>query len=132
MDFIFSLSVLFCSPKSATHPTSSPPPHPTAAPRSAPPPLSVPPPPLTAPPPPLPTTSPPEDYYEEALPLGPGVMPEYIISRGQPHPPPPPQLPRRLFDSRVQRLWVRTRVRAFRFIFVTSTCSIMLNVSEMK
>ncbi|XP_042682498.1 actin filament-associated protein 1-like 1 isoform X2 [Centrocercus urophasianus] len=33
------------------------------------------------PPPPLPTTPPPEDYYEEALPLGPGKAPEYITSR---------------------------------------------------
>lgn len=31
--------------------------------------------------PPLPTTPPPEDYYEEALPLGPGKAPEYITSR---------------------------------------------------
>uniref|UniRef100_A0A8D0FUQ7 Actin filament-associated protein 1-like 1 n=1 Tax=Strix occidentalis caurina TaxID=311401 RepID=A0A8D0FUQ7_STROC len=30
--------------------------------------------------PPLPTTPPPEDYYEEALPLGPGKAPEYITS----------------------------------------------------
>lgn len=34
-------------------------------------------------PPPLPTTPPPEEYYEEAVPLGPGKMPEYIITRGQ-------------------------------------------------
>lgn len=34
-------------------------------------------------PPPLPTTPPPEDYYEEAVPLSPGMMPEYIITRGQ-------------------------------------------------
>lgn len=34
-------------------------------------------------PPPLPTTPPPEDYYEEAVPLSPGKMPEYIITRGQ-------------------------------------------------
>ncbi|KFQ35446.1 Actin filament-associated protein 1-like 1, partial [Mesitornis unicolor] len=31
--------------------------------------------------PPLPTAPPPEDYYEEALPLGPGKAPEYITSR---------------------------------------------------
>ncbi|XP_069100732.1 actin filament-associated protein 1-like 1 isoform X3 [Pleurodeles waltl] len=31
-------------------------------------------------PPPLPTTPPPEDYYEEADPLGPGKSPEYITS----------------------------------------------------
>lgn len=36
-------------------------------------------------PPPLPTTPPPEEYYEEAVPLSPGKMPEYIITRGQ-HP----------------------------------------------
>lgn len=34
-------------------------------------------------PPPLPTTPPPEEYYEEAVPLSPGTMPEYIITRGQ-------------------------------------------------
>ncbi|KAM4621764.1 actin filament-associated protein 1-like 1 isoform 2-T2 [Polymixia lowei] len=33
-------------------------------------------------PPPLPNTPPPEDYYEEAVPLSPGKMPEYIIARG--------------------------------------------------
>uniref|UniRef100_A0A3P8SUN4 Actin filament-associated protein 1 n=1 Tax=Amphiprion percula TaxID=161767 RepID=A0A3P8SUN4_AMPPE len=38
-------------------------------------------------PPPLPTTPPPEEYYEEAVPLSPGKMPEYIITRGQPSPP---------------------------------------------
>uniref|UniRef100_A0A8C4WEA3 Actin filament-associated protein 1 n=1 Tax=Gopherus evgoodei TaxID=1825980 RepID=A0A8C4WEA3_9SAUR len=38
------------------------------------------------PPPPLPTTPPPEDYYEEALPLGPGKAPEYIISRNSSSP----------------------------------------------
>uniref|UniRef100_A0A8C3GB01 Actin filament-associated protein 1-like 1 n=1 Tax=Cyclopterus lumpus TaxID=8103 RepID=A0A8C3GB01_CYCLU len=38
-------------------------------------------------PPPLPTTPPPEDYYEEAVPLSPGKLPEYIITRGQPSPP---------------------------------------------
>lgn len=37
----------------------------------------------TDPPPPLPTTPPPEDYYEEALPLGPGKAPEYITSRSE-------------------------------------------------
>ncbi|XP_024918711.1 actin filament-associated protein 1-like 1 isoform X3 [Cynoglossus semilaevis] len=31
-------------------------------------------------PPPLPTTPPPEEYYEEAVPLSPGKMPEYIIN----------------------------------------------------
>lgn len=36
-------------------------------------------------PPPLPTTPPPEEYYEEAVPLSPGKLPEYIIARGQPH-----------------------------------------------
>lgn len=35
--------------------------------------------------PPLPTTPPPEDYYEEALPLGPGKAPEYITSRSESH-----------------------------------------------
>lgn len=34
-------------------------------------------------PPPLPTTPPPEEYYEEAVPLSPGMTPEYIITRGQ-------------------------------------------------
>ncbi|XP_037117557.1 actin filament-associated protein 1-like 1 isoform X2 [Syngnathus acus] len=38
-------------------------------------------------PPPLPTTPPPEDYYEEAVPLSPGKMPEYIIARVRPSPP---------------------------------------------
>lgn len=33
--------------------------------------------------PPLPTTPPPEDYYEEAVPLSPGTVPEYITSRGE-------------------------------------------------
>uniref|UniRef100_A0A3Q2EF02 Actin filament-associated protein 1-like 1 n=1 Tax=Cyprinodon variegatus TaxID=28743 RepID=A0A3Q2EF02_CYPVA len=32
-------------------------------------------------PPPLPTTPPPEEYYEEAVPLSPGMAPEYIITR---------------------------------------------------
>ncbi|XP_032052762.1 actin filament-associated protein 1-like 1 isoform X2 [Aythya fuligula] len=41
----------------------------------------------TDPPPPLPTTPPPEDYYEEALPLGPGKAPEYIISHNSSSPP---------------------------------------------
>lgn len=31
-------------------------------------------------PPPLPSSSLPEDYYEEAVPLGPGKAPEYITS----------------------------------------------------
>uniref|UniRef100_A0A9R1SGB2 Actin filament-associated protein 1-like 1 n=2 Tax=Cyprinus carpio TaxID=7962 RepID=A0A9R1SGB2_CYPCA len=35
-------------------------------------------------PPPLPNTPPPEDYYEEAVPLSPGKMPEYITSRSDP------------------------------------------------
>uniref|UniRef100_A0A672MM20 Actin filament-associated protein 1-like 1 n=1 Tax=Sinocyclocheilus grahami TaxID=75366 RepID=A0A672MM20_SINGR len=35
-------------------------------------------------PPPLPNTPPPEDYYEEAAPLSPGKMPEYITSRSDP------------------------------------------------
>lgn len=39
------------------------------------------------PPPPLPTTPPPEDYYEEAVPLGPGKVTEYIISRNSSSPP---------------------------------------------
>ncbi|XP_037531318.1 actin filament-associated protein 1-like 1 isoform X5 [Nematolebias whitei] len=39
-------------------------------------------------PPPLPTTPPPEEYYEEAVPLGPGKLPEYIITtRDRPSPP---------------------------------------------
>ncbi|KAM9375783.1 actin filament-associated protein 1-like 1 isoform 2-T2 [Pholidichthys leucotaenia] len=38
-------------------------------------------------PPPLPTTPPPEEHYEEAVPLSPGVMPEYIITRVRPSPP---------------------------------------------
>ncbi|XP_026213195.1 actin filament-associated protein 1-like 1 isoform X2 [Anabas testudineus] len=38
-------------------------------------------------PPPLPTTPPPEEYYEEAVPLGPGKMPEYIITRVRSSPP---------------------------------------------
>ncbi|XP_030001626.1 actin filament-associated protein 1-like 1 isoform X9 [Sphaeramia orbicularis] len=38
-------------------------------------------------PPPLPTTPPPEEYYEEAVPLSPGKMPEYIITRVRPVPP---------------------------------------------
>ncbi|KAK9517810.1 hypothetical protein VZT92_023152 [Zoarces viviparus] len=38
-------------------------------------------------PPPLPTTPPPEEYYEEAVPLGPGKLPEYIITRVRPSPP---------------------------------------------
>ncbi|XP_061541470.1 actin filament-associated protein 1-like 1 isoform X1 [Phycodurus eques] len=38
-------------------------------------------------PPPLPTTPPPEEYYEEAVPLSPGAMPEYIITRVRPSPP---------------------------------------------
>ncbi|XP_023275068.1 actin filament-associated protein 1-like 1 isoform X2 [Seriola lalandi dorsalis] len=38
-------------------------------------------------PPPLPTTPPPEEYYEEAVPLSPGKMPEYIITRVRPSPP---------------------------------------------
>lgn len=36
-------------------------------------------------PPPLPNTPPPEDYYEEAVPLSPGKMPEYITSRSESH-----------------------------------------------
>ncbi|XP_075897636.1 actin filament-associated protein 1-like 1 [Nelusetta ayraudi] len=39
------------------------------------------------PPPPLPTTPPPEEYYEEAVPLSPGKLPEYIITRARPSPP---------------------------------------------
>uniref|UniRef100_A0A3Q1FWE2 Actin filament-associated protein 1-like 1 n=1 Tax=Acanthochromis polyacanthus TaxID=80966 RepID=A0A3Q1FWE2_9TELE len=38
-------------------------------------------------PPPLPTTPPPEEYYEEAVPLSPGKMPEYIITRVRASPP---------------------------------------------
>ncbi|XP_049898232.1 actin filament-associated protein 1-like 1 isoform X2 [Epinephelus moara] len=38
-------------------------------------------------PPPLPTTPPPEDYYEEAVPLSPGKLPEYIITRVRSSPP---------------------------------------------
>ncbi|XP_035017680.2 actin filament-associated protein 1-like 1 isoform X1 [Hippoglossus stenolepis] len=38
-------------------------------------------------PPPLPTTPPPEEYYEEALPLSPGKLPEYIITRVRSSPP---------------------------------------------
>ncbi|XP_028316158.1 actin filament-associated protein 1-like 1 isoform X2 [Gouania willdenowi] len=38
-------------------------------------------------PPPLPTTPPPEEYYEEAVPLSPGKLPEYIIARVRPSPP---------------------------------------------
>lgn len=38
-------------------------------------------------PPPLPTTPPPEEYYEEAVPLSPGKLPEYIIARVRPDPP---------------------------------------------
>ncbi|XP_055015610.1 actin filament-associated protein 1-like 1 isoform X2 [Boleophthalmus pectinirostris] len=38
-------------------------------------------------PPPLPTTPPPEEYYEEAVPLSPGTLPEYIITRVRPGPP---------------------------------------------
>ena len=34
-------------------------------------------------PPPLPNKPPPEDYYEEALPLGPGKSPEYISSHSK-------------------------------------------------
>ena len=34
-------------------------------------------------PPPLPNRPPPEDYYEEALPLGPGKSPEYISSHSK-------------------------------------------------
>lgn len=36
-------------------------------------------------PPPLPNTPPPEEYYEEAVPLSPGKMPEYITSRSESH-----------------------------------------------
>ncbi|KAI1898397.1 hypothetical protein AGOR_G00071890 [Albula goreensis] len=38
-------------------------------------------------PPPLPTTPPPEDYYEEAVPLSPGKMPQYITTRSSSSPP---------------------------------------------
>ncbi|TRY88804.1 hypothetical protein DNTS_015018 [Danionella cerebrum] len=38
-------------------------------------------------PPPLPNTPPPEEYYEEAVPLSPGKMPEYITSRSSSSPP---------------------------------------------
>ncbi|XP_036403907.1 actin filament-associated protein 1-like 1 [Megalops cyprinoides] len=38
-------------------------------------------------PPPLPTTPPPEDYYEEAVPLSPGKMPQYITTRSNSSPP---------------------------------------------
>ncbi|XP_069387862.1 actin filament-associated protein 1-like 1 isoform X3 [Paralichthys olivaceus] len=38
-------------------------------------------------PPPLPTTPPPEEYYEEAVPLSPGKLPEYIITRVRSSPP---------------------------------------------
>ncbi|XP_056328455.1 actin filament-associated protein 1-like 1 isoform X2 [Danio aesculapii] len=38
-------------------------------------------------PPPLPNTLPPEDNYEEAIPLSPGKMPEYITSRSSSSPP---------------------------------------------
>ncbi|XP_051715754.1 actin filament-associated protein 1-like 1 isoform X8 [Ctenopharyngodon idella] len=41
----------------------------------------------TGSPPPLPNTPPPEDYYEEAVPLSPGKMPEYITSRSSSSPP---------------------------------------------
>lgn len=62
----------------------------------------------TDPPPPLPTTPPPEDYYEEALPLGPGKAPEYITSRSescsQLHPPAPAALPGRAGPSAACRL----------------------------
>lgn len=34
-------------------------------------------------PPPLPNKPPPEDYYEEAFPLGPGKSPEYISSHSK-------------------------------------------------
>ncbi|TSQ81052.1 Actin filament-associated protein 1-like 1 [Bagarius yarrelli] len=37
--------------------------------------------------PPLPTTPPPEDYYEEAVPLSPGTVTEYITSRNSSSPP---------------------------------------------
>ncbi|KAM5298227.1 actin filament-associated protein 1-like 1 [Ctenodactylus gundi] len=40
------------------------------------------------PPPPLPNRPPPEDYYEEALPLGPGKSPEYISSHNGSSPAP--------------------------------------------
>ncbi|XP_056625838.1 actin filament-associated protein 1-like 1 isoform X2 [Triplophysa dalaica] len=38
-------------------------------------------------PPPLPNTPVPEEYYEEAVPLSPGKMPEYITSRSSSSPP---------------------------------------------
>lgn len=38
-------------------------------------------------PPPLPNTPPPEDYYEEAVPLSPGTVTEYITSRSSSSPP---------------------------------------------
>uniref|UniRef100_A0A8C1YRH1 Actin filament-associated protein 1-like 1 n=1 Tax=Cyprinus carpio TaxID=7962 RepID=A0A8C1YRH1_CYPCA len=38
-------------------------------------------------PPPLPTTPPPDDYYEEAVPLGPGTAPQYITTRSNSSPP---------------------------------------------
>ncbi|KAF5899928.1 actin filament-associated protein 1-like 1 isoform X1, partial [Clarias magur] len=37
--------------------------------------------------PPIPDTPPPEDYYEEAVPLSPGTLPEYITSRSSSSPP---------------------------------------------
>ncbi|KAM9470264.1 actin filament-associated protein 1-like 1 isoform 2-T2 [Clarias gariepinus] len=37
--------------------------------------------------PPIPNTPPPEDYYEEAVPLSPGTLPEYITSRSSSSPP---------------------------------------------
>uniref|UniRef100_A0A8C5MLW5 Actin filament-associated protein 1-like 1 n=1 Tax=Leptobrachium leishanense TaxID=445787 RepID=A0A8C5MLW5_9ANUR len=46
-----------------------------------------PPPAPSIPPPPLPTTPPPEDYYEEAVPLGPGKHTEYITTRNSSSPP---------------------------------------------
>ncbi|KAA0709441.1 Actin filament-associated protein 1-like 1 [Triplophysa tibetana] len=42
---------------------------------------------LTDSPPPLPNTPPPEEYYEEAVPLSPGKLPEYITSRTSSSPP---------------------------------------------
>ncbi|KAJ8254709.1 hypothetical protein GJAV_G00196300 [Gymnothorax javanicus] len=52
-------------------------------------PLQTPPPKLSSAdsPPPLPTTPPPEEYYEEAVPLGPGKMPQYITTRSNSSPP---------------------------------------------
>ncbi|XP_036443604.1 actin filament-associated protein 1-like 1b isoform X2 [Colossoma macropomum] len=38
-------------------------------------------------PPPLPTTPPPEDYYEEAVPLEPDTMPQYITTHNNSSPP---------------------------------------------